>query len=335
MDTLFYLSKLIASLVLGVIFGRIVSKKVSAVLGKFQMINLYFLLFFMGINTGAIEGILTKLDTIGSRAFLVAVTNVLGASVVGLIASFAINRKKKLSLDDEGKINADVINITSHDVNKILGEKEIKEEGKRLLKGHRLARLFAIIREPLLLIFIILLGVFAKLFTGAFEWFNQSVITYLLYALLFFTGVSIVNSELRLKEIFSSPWLLLLPVWTILGTYLGSLIIPLVTEYTVKEAMGLSSGFGWYSLSGIMITDLGHPMLGSISFLSNLFRESLTFFLVPLFSKFGMNFYYPALCSGGATTMDVTLPLLSSHFGSSTLVPSMLNIRTKGYHRYR
>lgn len=322
MDTLFYLFKLIASLVIGVVFGKIVNKKVSTILGKLQIINLYFLLFFMGINTGSIEGILTKLDTIGARALLVAVTNVIGAAAIGLIASLIINRKKVV-INEDGKINPNVVNVTSQDINKILGQKEINEEGQRLLKEHRLVRIFTIIREPLLLISIILLGVIAKLFTGAFEWFNQSIITYLLYALLFFTGVSIVNSNLRIKEIFSSPWLLLLPVWTILGTYLGALLIPLLTEYTIKEAMGLSSGFGWYSLSGIMITDLGFPLLGSISFLSNVFRESLTFFLVPLFSKFGINFYYPAVCSGGATTMDVTLPILSSHFGASTMVPSM------------
>lgn len=323
MNTLFYLIKLISSLIFGVIFGKIVSKKISAILGKFQVINLYILLFFMGINTGAIEGILTKLDTIGSRAFLVAITNVIGASIVGLVASYLINRNKKLKLDDNGGIIPKSINITSHDVSKLLGETEIKKEGLRLLKKHRFVRMFAIIREPLILISIILLGVFSKLFTGAFNWFNQSIITYLLYALLFFTGVSIVNSDLRIREIFASPWLLLLPLWTIIGTYLGALILSLVTEYTIKEAMGLSSGFGWYSLSGIMITDLGHPMLGSISFLSNVFRESLTFFLVPMFAKLGMNFYYPAVCSGGATTMDVTLPILSSHFGPSTMVPSM------------
>jgi uncharacterized membrane protein YbjE (DUF340 family) len=322
MDTLFYLFKLITSLVIGVGFGKIVNKKVSTILGKIQIINLYFLLFFMGINTGSIEGILTKLDTIGARALLVAVTNVIGAATIGLIASLIINRKKAV-INEEGKINPDVINVTSQDINKILGQNEINKEGQRLLKEHRFVRIFTIIREPLLLISIILLGVAGKLFTGAFEWFDQSIITYLLYALLFFTGVSLVNSNLRIKEIFSSPWLLLLPVWTILGTYIGALLIPLVTEYTIKEAMGLSSGFGWYSLSGIMITDLGFPLLGSISFLSNVFRESLTFFLVPLFSKFGINFYYPAVCSGGATTMDVTLPILSSHFGASTMVPSM------------
>jgi uncharacterized membrane protein YbjE (DUF340 family) len=322
MDTLFYLFKLITSLVIGVGFGKIVNKKVSTILGKIQIINLYFLLFFMGINTGSIEGILTKLDTIGARALLVAVTNVIGAATIGLIASLIINRKKAV-INEEGKINPDVINVTSQDINKILGQNEINKEGQRLLKKHRLVRIFTIIREPLLLISIILLGVAGKLFTGVFEWFDQSIITYLLYALLFFTGVSLVNSNLRIKEIFSSPWLLLLPVWTILGTYIGALLIPLVTEYTIKEAMGLSSGFGWYSLSGIMITDLGFPLLGSISFLSNVFRESLTFFLVPLFSKFGINFYYPAVCSGGATTMDVTLPILSSHFGASTMVPSM------------
>jgi uncharacterized membrane protein YbjE (DUF340 family) len=322
MDTLFYLFKLIGALIIGVGFGKIVSKKVCSVAAKLQVVNLYCLLFFMGINTGSIEGILTKLDTIGARAFLVAATNILGSIAVALIASFLIDRKSGLAVDSSGKIDTDKVNVTSKDVNEILGG-EISEEGKELLKKHKIQRLFMIIKEPVLLISIVILGMFAKLFTGAFEWFEPSVITYLLYALLFFSGISIVSSDLKIKEVFSSPWLLLLPVWTILGTYLGAMILPFVTPYTIKESLGLSSGFGWYSLSGIMITDLGYPILGSISFLANVFRESLTFFLIPLLAKFGRKFYYPSVCSGGATTMDVTLPILTSHFGVSTMVSSM------------
>jgi len=85
----------------------------------------------------------------------------------------------------------------------------------------------------------------------------------------------------------------------------------------------LSSGFGWYSLSGIMITDLGYPLLGSISFLSNIFRESITFFLIPFFSKFGRRFFYSSICIGGATTMDVTLPIIITHYGPTSMIPAM------------
>jgi uncharacterized membrane protein YbjE (DUF340 family) len=117
--------------------------------------------------------------------------------------------------------------------------------------------------------------------------------------------------------------MLLLPLWTLLGTYLGALFVPFFTNLTLVESLGVSSGFGWYSLSGILITDLGFPLLGSIAFLSNVFRESLTFFLVPLFGRLGRLWYYPAVCAGGATTMDVTFPLLSSEFGSALTIPTM------------
>ena len=115
----------------------------------------------------------------------------------------------------------------------------------------------------------------------------------------------------------------MLPVWTILGTYLGAFGLSFFTDFTIKQSLGLSSGFGWYSLSGIMISDLGYPILGSISFLSNIFRESFSFFLIPFFSNFGRRFYYPSVCIGGATTMDVTLPIIVTHFGTSVMIPTM------------
>jgi uncharacterized membrane protein YbjE (DUF340 family) len=322
MDTLFYLAKLIISLVIGVVFGKIVREKTCSNVAKLQTPNLFVLLFFMGVNTGSIEGILTKLDTIGTQAFIVALSNVLGTIIICLIASLVIERKDKFVTDEDGNLRTETANITVGDVNKTLGG-EISKDGETLLKRHRLSRILNIIREPLILVAIILLGLLMKVFTPLFNWFNPSLITYLLYVLLFFSGVGLINSKLKFREVFKSPWLLLLPLWTIIGTYLGALIIPILTPYTIKEALGLSSGFGWYSLSGIMITDLGYPMLGSISFLSNVFRESLTFFIVPFLAKFGSRMYYSAVGSGGATTMDVTLPIISTHFGVSTMVPTM------------
>lgn len=322
MDILFYLSKLILALVIGVVFGKKVNKKTCAKVAKLQTPNLFVLLFFMGVNTGSIDGILTKLDTIGTQAIIVAISNIIGTILIALIASLVIERKDKFAIDRKGSLKIKTANITVSDVNKMLGS-EISKEGETLLKRHRFARIINIIREPLMLVAVILFGLLLKVFTPAFDWFNSSLITYLLYILLFFSGVGLVNSDLKMKEVFNSPVLLLLPVWTIIGTYFGALIVPLLTPYTVKEALGMSSGFGWYSLSGIMITDLGYPLLGSISFLSNVFRESITFFIVPLLAKFGSRMYYPAVCCGGATTMDVTLPILSTHFGASTMVPSM------------
>jgi uncharacterized membrane protein YbjE (DUF340 family) len=113
--------------------------------------------------------------------------------------------------------------------------------------------------------------------------------------------------------------MLLLPLSTILGTYLGALAIPLVTSYTLREGFALVSGFGWYSLSGVLISGMGMPHLGAVSFLSNLFRETLSFILIPLLATIS-HFTYSAVSIAGATSMDVTLPLLKKSLGE-TIVP--------------
>jgi len=54
--------------------------------------------------------------------------------------------------------------------------------------------------------------------------------------------------------------------------------------------------------------DLGGMKLGAIAFLANLFREIVTFFVLPVVAKYfgGVT----SIAPGGATTMDVTLPLI-------------------------
>ncbi|MFA6696534.1 MAG: lysine exporter LysO family protein, partial [Sphaerochaeta sp.] len=184
-------------------------------------------------------------------------------------------------------------------------------------------RLYDIIKEPLLLVSIVILGLVLRLGTNAFSWFDSSLVTYLLYVLLFFVGMGMVHRKISFKGVFADRSLFFLPLYTILGTYVGALGVFVFTPYTLAEVVGMLSGFGWYSLSGILITDLGYPVLGSISFLSNLLRESFSFFLIPLFGRLGRRYYYPAVCTAGATSMDVTLVLLSSHFGTRTMVGSI------------
>lgn len=321
MSNLFYLGKLICSLFLGVVFGKFSKEKYLKKAVVFQSVILYALLFFMGVNIGSIEGILGKLNTIGFQALLVTLFNLGGTIVVATIAALLITRKENFKIDKLGNINLDAEKLTTHDINEKYGT--VADKGLDLVKKHKLLRILLTLREPFILVMIVMFGMLLRVFTPLFSWFDSSIITYLLYGLLFFSGVNVVSSNLKLKDIFASPWLLLLPLWTVLGTYLGALFLPFVTKFSVSEALGLSSGFAWYSLSGIMITDLGFPYLGSISFLSNIFRESMTFLLIPILARFGRKYYYPAVCCGGASTMDVTLFMLTSHFGPVVMVSSM------------
>ncbi len=293
MDTLWYLARLALAVAMGSAVAKLVgSHRFVRTAATMQMVLVWLLLFFMGINTASIEDITVQMATIGLSALVITILGLAGTILVALL--FSPKR----------------------------GADEFIAIAKRK-EGSPVRRLWDIVKEPLVLITIVVCGLLLGLYTPLFGWFDPSLVSYLLYVLLFFVGMAMVQRKIDFKAVFANKSLVLLPLYTIFGTYLGAIVAALLTPYTVKETMGMLSGFGWYSLSGILISDLGYPVLGSISFLSNLLRESFSFFLIPLFGRLGRRYYPPAVTCGGATTMDVTLVLLSSHFGMQTMVASI------------
>ena len=75
--------------------------------------------------------------------------------------------------------------------------------------------------------------------------------------------------------------------------------------------MAISSGFGWYSLSGIILTQLHSAEIGTIAFLTNIFRELITVVSIPFIAKYLND--YTAIAPAGATSMDSTLPIISKY----------------------
>ena len=139
-----------------------------------------------------------------------------------------------------------------------------------------------------------------------------------LYLLMFSVGMSIGLHKGIIKKIKEyHVKILIIPAGIIVGTLLGGVLLSMVTKYNVGESTSVVSGLGWYSLSGILMTEAGNPIGGTISFLSNVFREVLTFLLVPVLA--GRN-VYTAIAPAGATAMDTTLPLLSKYTDSKTAI---------------
>ncbi|MCG8529652.1 MAG: lysine exporter LysO family protein [Desulfovibrionales bacterium] len=143
------------------------------------------------------------------------------------------------------------------------------------------------------------------------EWLlDDSLSTYTLYALLFLVGISIgfdahclqILRQLHIK-------VLLVPLVIIGGTCAGAFVAwLLLPSMPLSDVMAVGSGFGYYSLSSIIITNLGNPVLGSIALLSNITREILTLLCTPLLIRvFGK---ISPIASGGATAMDTTLPII-------------------------
>lgn len=132
-----------------------------------------------------------------------------------------------------------------------------------------------------------------------------------------------MQSDVSLKAAMLSPASFILPLATIVGTLLGGLVVSQVLDLSLKNALAVSSGFGWYTLSGVMFTEMNEPILASIAFISDLFREVIALILIPILSR--KNLSYVAIGAAGATSLDVTLPVIEKHCGSHFVPASLIS----------
>lgn len=148
---------------------------------------------------------------------------------------------------------------------------------------------------------------------------------YTLCALMFSVGVSIGNDPQTIRNFRSlNPRLVFLPIMTILGTLAGSALVSLTIDgRSAADCMAVGSGFGYYSLSSIFITEYKGPELGTVALLSNITREIFTLLAAPLLVRWFGNL--APISSGGATTMDTTLPIITQCSGQEFVVVSIFH----------
>lgn len=147
---------------------------------------------------------------------------------------------------------------------------------------------------------------------------------YVLYALMFFVGISVGGSrglvskmrEYRLR-------VFVVPFGIIAGSIVGGVLCSLILDLDWAVGAAVASGLGWYSLSGPMMSGIAGAQIGSITFLSNLLREIVSFFTIPWISK---HLNYPTcIAPAAATSEDTTLPMLIRCTNSETVVLSVVN----------
>ena len=143
---------------------------------------------------------------------------------------------------------------------------------------------------------------------------------WVLYALMFQVGIGIGADKEILRTL--SPRMLLIPAATIVGTLAAAGVVSFtLSRWSSAEVLAVGSGFGYYSLSSILITSLKEASigaqaaaeLGTIALLANIFREIMTLLAAPLMVR-GFGPLAP-ICSGGATSMDTTLPVITRFSG--------------------
>ena len=146
-----------------------------------------------------------------------------------------------------------------------------------------------------------------------------------LYVLIFLVGVGMGSDTKFLKNILHlGPGDLIVPVSVITGSIFGAVLVSLLLpDVDAVGGAAVGAGFGYYSLSGVMISQLRGDELGTIALVSNIIREVTTILGAPILVRF-FGPLGPIAC-GGATTMDTTLPIIIRYAGKEFAMASVIN----------
>lgn len=156
--------------------------------------------------------------------------------------------------------------------------------------------------------------------------------SWVLYLLMAIVGFEFGNKSLTQTMRTLNASTLMVPVFSVFGTLL--MCIPawiLLGGWSLSDFLAIGSGFGYYSLSSLIIIDIKSPEIGAqlatqlaaLALLTNLFREMLTLTCAPVFRWLGG----PAGPIGAAavTSIDVSLPIITRVSGQAMVPVAIIN----------
>lgn len=271
--------------------------------------TIWLLLFFFGLQVGANEQVVMNLDALGLKALVIATAGSLGSCC----AAWAIYR---FFFRHGGLPSSEA------------GGTEPAGKGER--SGMGIVQFMG---------GFIVVAFFALGCVCGWTGFIPASLTdgnasmYVLYFLMIQVGISI-GSDKKLKDILRSlrPKLLLLPLGTIIGTLAFAAATSLfLVDMGLADCLAVGAGFGYYSLSSVLITQIKEmqigvalaAQLGTVALMSNIMREVITLLFAPVIYKvFGK---LAPISVGGATSMDSTLPVITSVCGKELVFISIFH----------
>ena len=138
--------------------------------------------------------------------------------------------------------------------------------------------------------------------------------TVLLMALLLLVGISLKGSGVTLKQaLVNKAGLQISAIFMLFTTLSGAVFAMIFDEVSLFQGLALASGYGWYSLSGTIMTDAYGAVWGSVALLNDLSREVIALIFIPLVMRHSRS---AAVGLGGVTSLDFTLPTIIQSAGT-------------------
>lgn len=291
--------------IIGYIFGYIFRKKNINLnfTGKFQTILVFIIILIMGLRIGSKREVIDNFKIIGIASLLFTLFTQ-GISIFVLHFGRIFLRFDRYGIRH---VNNENVNINSN--------QNVDKKVNTKLNMMTIYIFISALVGMLLGIFVILnLTEKNILFNGdisIFENITGLLINILLCLLLLFVGHDLGKDENTIGNIKKSGFFIVLfPIFTVVGVFIGSIITALILKLNIIEALAIGSGFGWYSLAPNILIRLGLDNAAAISFLHNVMREIVAIFFIPIVAKkIG---YIETTTLAGAAGMDVCLPIVES-----------------------
>lgn len=236
----------------------------------------YFILVLLGLGLGQMEGLAAQLGGMVAQVLMLLA----GLFVANMVGLWLFHRWQPLSLEPAE-------NAVHH--------------------GYR--RLFLAGLKPLLAV---IAGLLAGYYLLPVFPMAEQLATWALMFLLFLIGLQLRNAGLSLRKLLMNRQGLGIALALAASSLVaGAALVPWL-GLPWHDALAVASGFGWYSLSGVVIGEALGPAWGGVAFLNDVLREIVALAIIPVLIA-----RRPAMAIGygGATAMDFTLPVIRSSGG--------------------
>ena len=284
---LYILACLITGTFLG--FSRRKSLPFLHVADRVAMLAIYGLLFVLGAGLGGDTKLLASLPVLGAKALVTAVLCIAG-SIAGMWLLTVLHLFPVLPSGAGGSAKA-------------AGDAPVGAVSVSPLHG------------TLRILFFFVLGIFMGYLNVLPGWLGGNAAMYALYVLVFAVGIGL-GADLKAFRIVRDMHvkILLVPALIIAGTALGAAAAALILpEFSLHDALCVGAGFGYYSLSSILIESSGNSSLASVALIANISREVITILGTPLLARFFGGL--APVAAAGAAAMDTTLPGIARFCG--------------------
>lgn len=261
-------------------------------IGPIQTFAIGALVISMGGRMGSNEEVIRNLNKIGLYAF--AMTIII---IAFSIASVSIARRL-MKLDRYG-----------HPIGTEGIELEIAEQESEAKSGGGSMTLFIVITVSIGMILGYIIVQNNIMDYQLFDSIAGNIIRLGLCVLLFLVGLDLGRENTFFDDVKSAGIkIMLIPAAVCIGTLAAAALCSLFIPISLREALAVGSGLGWYSLAPVMIMEKGYVTVSAISFMHNVFRELIALLFMPVVAKkIG---YIEVVGMPGSGAGDVCLPFI-------------------------